>query len=85
MNDFIANLARAPWLLRQLTKLTAYVSTVLTPILSGASIVVDGQSVDLFSSNQEAAIIAGVVALLSGGLEMLLSYAAAKVSKQNAK
>lgn len=78
MNDFLATLARAPWVLRQITKLTAYVSTVLTPLIAGAEITVDGQTLDLFTSNQEAAIIAGAVAIVSGLAELVLSYAAAK-------
>lgn len=78
MNSFLATLARAPWVLRQITKLTAYVSTLLTPLLAKSELVINGETVDVFTTNQEAAITAGVVALLSGALEVLLSYAAAK-------
>ena len=71
----LGSLAKMPWVARQITKASAYVGGVAAPVLSKAQVTINGETVDVFTSQQELAIVAGIVAIVSGGLELLASYA----------
>lgn len=80
LDQILFKLAKAPWLVRQVTKFTGYVGTLLTPLLAKAQVVVNGETIDLFTAQQEVAIVSGVVTLLAIVGEVVLSFAAAAVS-----
>lgn len=83
MDKFLLKLAATPWVLRQITKATAYIGAALTPILAKAEVTVDGKTIDFFSAENEAAVVAAVVAATAAGIEAFLSWAADRARKQS--
>lgn len=73
-------LAKAPWVLRQITKATAYVGTGVTVLLDKAVVTVGDQTIDFFSAENTAALAALAVTVTAGAIEAGMSYAAAKVA-----
>lgn len=69
------------WWARQSLKVATAVSTAATVALTKVQVTVDGQVVDPLSASNEAAIAAGVAALVLGAVEIGLSWLAAKDAK----
>lgn len=69
------------WWARQSLKVATAVSTATSVALAKVQVTVDGKSVDPLSGDNEAAIAAGVAALVLGAVEMGLSWLAAKEAK----
>lgn len=81
MKKLALKLART-WWARQALKVTAAVSTAATVALSKIQLTTDGTVIDPLNADNEAAIAAGAAALVVGGIEMALSWLAAKDSQE---
>jgi len=69
------------WWARQGIKVAAAVSTAAAAALANVQVKVGEQTVDLLNAENEAAIALGVSALVMGGVEIALSWLAAKNAK----
>lgn len=80
MKKILVNFAKT-WWARQSLKVATAVSTAATVALAKVQVTVDGKLVDPLSGDNEAAIAAGVAALVMGAAEMGLSWLAAQDAK----